>query len=85
MYPPSAKPRGESALLAVAAVCSSEAAEDPARVDALAGSVVFDQESVLRVIAEGGVRSIWREGAITVQLRASDYARPLVAEKGRRR
>ena len=53
-------------------------------VDALAGSVVFDQESVLRVIAEGGVRSIWREGAITVQLRASDYARPLVAEKGGR-
>lgn len=50
-------------------------------VDALAGSVALDQESVLRVIAEGGVRSIWRDGAVTVQLRASEYARPLVAEK----
>jgi uncharacterized protein (DUF4213/DUF364 family) len=51
-------------------------------VSVLAGSVVLDGPRLWRAAAEGSVREIWSQGAITVQLRPSDFGGAHVARAG---
>lgn len=42
-------------------------------IDVLGGSIVLEDEGVWQAVAEGGIRNIWKRGAVTVQVKAEDF------------